>query len=352
MKVFCLLIVLIFLPQCIPAQQTYTNPIDSSLQLSDPYILRHEQTYYLYASTDLEEGFRAWKSTNLVDWEPIGWIFQKTESTWGQKAFWAPEVIYQEGKFYLIYSSSGQTIFGQGMRICIAVSKSPEGPFEELHAPLFDFGYSTIDAHIYREDDRAYLYFEKVGSVGEYWNENGFLWGHIFGVELSHDLSTPLHEPKLCLIPEQDWEGIHKMWARSNEGMTVFKHDDTYYMMYSANHWADSDYAIGYATSDRPLGGLWTKHPGNPILSKDLKNGVSGPGHNSIIRSPDDSELFIVYHTHVLTGNKNVNRTLNPAKGEILGRTLNIDRLKILKDGSLKVTGPTHTPQPMPSGIK
>lgn len=336
-------------PACI-GQKTYTNPIDTSMRLSDPYVLNHDGTYYLYASTDLREGFRAWKSANLVEWEPIGWVFKKSEKTWGQGAFWAPEVIAYKGKFYMVYSSSGKTVFDNGMRICVAVADRPDGPFKELYAPLFDFGYGTIDAHVYIEDNHPYLYFEKVGAVGEYWEQNGFLWGVIFGVELAEDLSQPLHEPKLCIYPEQKWEGLDKMWARSNEGMTVFKVNNTYYMMYSANHWADPNYAIGYATSDRPVGGMWTKYEGNPILEKDLEKGISGPGHNSIIRSPDGKELFIVYHTHVLTGNKEVNRTLNPKRGEILGRTLNIDRMIINKDGTLEVVGPTRTPQPLPSG--
>ncbi len=110
-------------------------------------------------------------------------------------------------------------------------------------------------------------------------------------------------------------------------------------MMYSGNHWRDPNYGIGYATSDRPVGGLWTKYEGNPILEKDLERGISGPGHNSIIRSPDEKELFIVYHTHILKD------------GEVRGgRTINIDRLMIKKDGTLEVVGPTKTPQPFPSG--
>jgi len=140
------------------------------------------------------------------------------------------------------------------------------------------------------------------------------------------------------------------MWARSNEGMTVFKVDSTYYMMYSGNHWADPNYGIGYATSDRPLGGLWTKYEGNPILEKDLAKGVSGPGHNGIVRSPDGKELFIVYHTHILNGATGA--TLNLGKGRRMGRTLNIDRLIIHEDGTLSVNGPTRSPRPMPSGVE
>ena len=321
------------------AQSTYTNPLDETINLADPYVYKHGDHYYLYGTTASGTGFQTWKSPNLVDWEYVGWIFKKDKDTWGQGSFWAPEMIEYKGKFYLIYSSSGKTKFGQGMRICISVADHPEGPFKELHAPLFDFGYGTIDGHIYIEEDKPYLYYEMVGAVGNFTKQQGFLWGVIMGVELADDLSGPITEQKLCIYPSQEWEGTKSMWARSNEGMTVFKSNNTYYMMYSGNHWRDPNYGIGYATSDRPVGGLWTKYEGNPILEKDLERGISGPGHNSIIRSPDEKELFIVYHTHILKD------------GEVRGgRTINIDRLMIKKDGILEVVGPTKTPQPFPSG--
>lgn len=334
------------------SQLTYTNPVTPDLNISDPFVLQYNDEYYLYATSNSGEGFRCWKSQNLVDWEPGGWIFRKTEKTWGQRNFWAPEVLFHQGKFYLFYSSSGKTLFGEGMRICVAVADNPTGPFHELYAPLFDLGYGTIDAHVYIENDQPYLYFEKVGAVGEFWKRKGYLWGMIFGVELAKDFSKPISEPKLCTYPEQAWEGPKSMWARSNEGMTVFKKDSLYYMMFSANHYADPNYAIGYATSDKPLGSLWVKYEGNPILKKNLQKGVSGPGHNSIIRSPDGQELFIVYHTHMLRDGFDAKKGIDPTEKEIIGRTINIDRLVFKADESLEVLGPTRSPQPMPSGVK
>jgi GH43 family beta-xylosidase len=107
-------------------------------------------------------------------------------------------------------------------------------------------------------------------------------------------------------------------------------------MTYSANHYADPDYGVGYATASAPLG-MWTKSDKNPILRKNLEAGVSGPGHNSMIRSPDGREWFIVYHSHA---------DPDQPSGR---RILNIDRVIFNEDGTLEVIGPTRTPQPMPS---
>lgn len=110
-------------------------------------------------------------------------------------------------------------------------------------------------------------------------------------------------------------------------------------MTYSANHYADPDYGVGYASADSPLG-MWTKSDDNPILSKALASGVSGPGHNSITRSPDGSEWFMIYHSHA---------DVSRPSGR---RILNIDRMIFHPDGSLEVLGPTRSPQPFPSGTQ
>jgi GH43 family beta-xylosidase len=85
---------------------------------------------------------------------------------------------------------------------------------------------------------------------------------------------------------------------------------------------------------------MWTQNEGNPILTKDLSNAVSGPGHNAIIASPDGAEWFMVYHTHA------------DAKNPSGRRVLNIDRVALDENGVLTVLGPTRTPQPAPSGWK
>ena len=46
------------------------------------------------------------------------------------------------------------------------------------------------------------------------------------------------------------------------------KKGDTYYLIYSANHYESKDYAVGYATASSPKG-PWTKYSGNPILRRD-----------------------------------------------------------------------------------
>jgi beta-xylosidase len=110
-------------------------------------------------------------------------------------------------------------------------------------------------------------------------------------------------------------------------------------MMYSANYFGGKNYAVGYATSKSPLG-PFAKAGNNPVLQKNTGKGgvVTGTGHNSVVSSPDGKEMFCVYHARTtVTGDE---------------RVVFIDRMKILKDGTLVVEGPTTSPQPVPLIVK
>jgi hypothetical protein len=78
----------------------------------------------------------------------------------------------------------------------------------------------------------------------------------------------------------------------------------------------------------------------NPIAATNLNIGVSGPGHSCLTSSPDGTEMFIVYHTHA---------NARKPSGD---RVVNIDRIGFDESGKLRITGPTRSHQPMPSGCR
>jgi len=315
----------------------YTNPVGEGLEMGDPFVVRYGQTYYLTGTTDPGGGFRLWSAANLIDWTPLGFAYRRGQSAWGEKSFWAPEMFRYRDRYYLVYSASRENADGDkvGFRICLAAADSPAGPYQDVHAPWCDPGYSCIDGHVFvDEDGTAYLYFAKVGVLE---GPERKLYGQIHAVKLKPDLSGPVAPPVLCTKAEQPWETPAAGRSLCNEGAFVFRRADRYYMTYSANHYAEPFYGIGWATAADPLG-PWRKSPRNPLVSRDDRIGVSGPGHCSITTSPDGREMFLIYHAHA-----------DPRRpgGR---RTVNIDRLIVAKDGSLTLLGPTRSPQPLPSG--
>jgi len=85
-----------------------------------------------------------------------------------------------------------------------------------------------------------------------------------------------------------------------DQAPTLWKHDGRYVLFYSANDYASSNYAVGYAAADALLG-PYTKPPGNRVLKTDIVEGLVGPGGQDIVRWPDGSE-WMLYHGWIPEG--------------------------------------------------
>lgn len=317
---------------------TYTNPVKTTMgemvRIADPFVYEKDGTYYLTGTTATAEaaGFDYYTSKDLVVWEYKGELFRKEADHFGVGAFWAPEVEYYNGKFYMTYSCLDAK---RGILLsCLAVSETPQGPFKELYTPWFDLGHSAIDCNIFVDDDKdrtPYLYFSKNG------HQDGYGYGENYVVQLTPDLSKFVGEPVLVSRASQEWEKARWEVNRCNEGVFAFKHKGTYYMTYSANDTGFEYYGTGVATAKHPLG-PWVKSETNPLMTTDLSNGVSSPGHSSMVMSPNGKEMFIVYHRHADPNGKRPSHD----------RVVCIDRVYVDKNGELKLVGPTNTPQPLP----
>lgn len=297
----------------------YQNPVQADC--ADPAVLLHEGTYYAYCThsadhPDMRRGIRMYTSADLCSWKDCGFVITP-ERSWGESRFWAPDIIAQNGRFYLYYAVD--------TRICVAVADKPAGPFEQLgDGPLLPETI-RIDAHVFRDDDgQLYFYYVAFNNGNE-----------IHGAKLNSDMVT-LQEGTLGLMvrAEEAWE-THR--APIVEGPAMLKHKGTYYLTYSGSHFESPEYAVGYATSDSPLG-PWKKYEHNPVMKSTAY--AHGTAHHCFASSPDQQEMFIVYHRH---------RSLT----ETEPRQLAIDRVRFIavpgREDVLEVHGPTNTLQLFPS---
>lgn len=308
----------------------YINPVSNITGIGDPFVLTYNGLYYLYCTseTSLRKGFYVWTSKDMVNWEKHGLaLSNETPGILGINRFWAPEVVEYKGKFYMTYSAG---YADDVLKLCLAVSDDPLGPFINYKSPWLEQKLSHIDATIFIDANKAYAYFVRDCSTNII---NGRETSQIFVAQLSDDLKSFVTEPKLVITPDQSWEDINgtRLW---NEGPSVLKHEGKYYMTYSANGFNVNEYCVGYATADNPFG-PWVKAPENPILKANMAIGVSGPGHNSFAYSPDETELFMVYHAHSSPDKPSGNRAVY------------IDRVNFL-NGKMAVKGPTKSPQLYP----
>ena len=305
----------------------YSNKHGIVKDCADPSILMHDDKYYLYCTSDIDSdaGIRVHQSTDLVNWgRSVGvnhGYALVPDDAWGNRCFWAGDVIEKDGKFYMYYTANEH--------LAVAVSDSPLGPFkQEIKQPMHD-SVNEIDGGVFIDDNgKAYIYFVRFdhGNV-------------LYVAELNDDMLTMKEDTiQECFRAEQPWEfGKHIPRALVNEGGFMIKHNNLYYLTYTANHFASIDYAVGYAISDSPTG-PWEKYENNPILCANEQ--VYGPGNGVFVPSPSSSELFFVYHMHYNTKSA-------------VPRKLAIDRARFAAnpDGGpdiIIIDGPTVTEQPMP----
>lgn len=349
--ILCLLIAGV---SCSTPSAKIKNPLP--IALGDPFVLcASDGNYYMYGTGGVKDGFIAYRSADLVQWDSIGQVYRAdADTSWCVANFWAPEVYELRGKYYIFFSADWRenpTNELENFRIGVAVSDSPAGPFKDVvNAPLFDPGYPVIDVNILVDGDRYYLYYSRccykhpVESEVAEWAREGKLFNEIeeswiYGLELSSDFSSVIGEPVLIMRPptsmsdsQSEWESrsvtskeVNRRWT---EGPLTLRRGDTYYMMYSANSFEGEHYAVGYATATAPLG-PYVKADCNPILQKNTTSGgdVTGTGHNSIVRSKDGKTLYCVYHGRTTrTGNS---------------RVVFIDPMEIDDKGKIVVHGPT-----------
>lgn len=302
---------------------SYTNPVQAGC--ADPVVLKKDGKYYAYTTYSpdfptMPRGIRLYTSTNLVNWKDEGFVL-KNQDSWGDSRFWAPDIVEKDGTFYLYYAADE--------RMCVATAKSPMGPFkQEKEAPMLPESI-RIDGHVFEDDDgQRYFYYVTFGAGNEIW-----------GGKLNDDMvSVDPASLRQMVKPDQPWE---RHQAAVTEGPEILKHKGTYYLTYSGSHFENPNYAVGYATSDSPLG-PWKKHESNPVMKSTEY--AHGTAHHCFIESPDGKETFIVYHRH---------HTLK----ETEPRALSIDRVRFVPDPAggpalLQIHGPTSSPQPLPSGAK
>jgi beta-xylosidase len=249
----------------------------TKVPFGDPFIMLWQNKYYAYGTLS-PDGIAVFVSDDLLTWSsPTGLIdglVLNKKDVWAERWFWAPEVYYVNGKFYMYFSADEH--------ICVATSDSPLGPFvQEIQKPMIE-GEKCIDNSMFIDDNgKPYLFFDR-------FNDGLNIWVAELEDNLTEIKPETMHN---CIHVSQTWEEV---WPRVNEGSFVIKHNNIYYMTYSANSYESPFYGVGMATAEK-ITGPWTKYEKNPILQKP--GNLVGVGHSALF-TDKEGKLRIVFHAH------------------------------------------------------
>ncbi|MEP0913501.1 glycoside hydrolase family 43 protein [Leptolyngbya sp. GB1-A1] len=325
------------------AAQTYTNPVYPDY-FADPFVWQHQGVYYAIGTGPAEAAgqvedrhqrrvFPLLRSHDLIRWEFAGNALQRPDPALGDN-FWAPEVAYCDGTFYLYYSVGHED---KRHQLRVATSSNPLGPYQDAGQPLVDPEACAfaIDPSPFQDDDGQWYLFYAQDFLD---TEDGVRAGTALVVDRLISMTQLAGEAKVVLRARQDWQrfladrpmygGIYD-W-HTLEGPCVRKYGGQYYCFYSGGRWETDSYGVDYGVAEQVMGPYSdVGNAAGPRVLRSVPGSVLGPGHNSIAVSPDGQADYIVYHAW---------------DTKMEARRMCIDLLHWTPDGP-RCQGPTWTPQ-------
>lgn len=278
---------------------TYLNPIVAG-DHPDPTILKDGEVYYMTFSSFLSyPGLVIWRSTDLVNWAPVGPALFKNLGD-----VWAVDLAKHDDR-YFIYIPANPT--GDGWSIYVIWADDIAGPWSD---PI-DLGVrGCIDpGHIVGEDGRRYLFVNGIRKI-----------------QLTDDgLATagelePAYSP--WMYPE-DW--VTENFAP--EGPKLLRRGDWFYLVTAVGGTAGP--VTGHmviAARSRSVHGPWEHCPHNPLVrTLSTDEPWWSKGHATLVEGPA-GDWWMVYH-----GYENGFRTL--------GRQTLLEPIEWTADGWFKAMG-------------
>ncbi|MFK4872824.1 family 43 glycosylhydrolase [Novosphingobium sp. ZW T3_23] len=291
----------------------YRNPIISG-DHADPTILKDGDVYYMtHSSFDSYPGLVIWRSTDLVNWAPVGPALHRNLGT-----IWAVDLVKHEGRYFIYIPADPK---GEGWSIFAIWADDIAGPWSE---PV-DLGISgCIDpGHIVGEDGKRYLFTNGIRKI-----------------RLTDDgLATdgPLEKAYDPWRYPDDW--VVENFAP--EGPKLLRKGDWFYLVTAIGGTAGP--VTGHmviAARSRSIHGPWEHCPRNPLVrTVSVDEPWWSRGHATLVEGPA-GDWWMVYH-----GYENGMRTL--------GRQTLLEPIEWTPDGWFRAKGgDLSVPLPKPKGGK
>jgi xylan 1,4-beta-xylosidase len=292
---------------------TYMNPIVSG-DHPDPTILKDGETYYMtFSSFYSYPGLVIWRSTDLVNWTPVGPTLTKPLGS-----IWAVDLVKHNGRYFIyIPANPGD----RGWSIYAIWADDIRGPWSD---PIDLKIEGCIDpGHVVGEDGKRYLFVNGVRKVRL--TDDGLA---------ADGPIEPAYSP--WRYPD-DWvvEGF------APEGPKLMRRNGWFYLVTAVGGTAGPPTGhMVIAARSRSVHGPWEHCPHNPLVrTTSAAEPWWSRGHGSLVEGPA-GDWWIVYH-----GYENGLRTL--------GRQTLLEPIEWTADGWFRTLGgDLSKPLPKPRGGK
>lgn len=268
----------------------YRNSIFTEFSLPDPDVIRADDGYfYLYATEHDRSDARMrnvpiMRSSDLMTWTRVGAMFtdqNHPQITNGNAGIWAPSINRIGDKYVCYYSQPGDNY---KHAIGVAVADSPTGPFVD-YGKLIDSDEQgvdiSIDAYLYQEDGRNYLF-----------------WGSFRNISV-----LELTEDGLA-IKNKETQKRREVAGGQYEATVVVKRDGWYYLIVSTGDYSKGGTYRLVVGRSQSLFGPYVDKDGNDMMQVNDElvlqgnDTFSSPGHCSRLITDDNGQDWILYHAY------------------------------------------------------
>lgn len=268
---------------------TVQNPIHDGG--GDPWVVEHEGAYYYCYSAG--NGVSVAKVPSISELSQSGRrIYTAPEGTMYSHEYWAPELHYINGEWYIYVAADDGNNHNHRMYVLKGTSQDPMQRFEMVGQITDPSNKWAIDGTVMQQNGELYF-------IWSGWEGDVNVAQNIYIAHMSDPCT--IDSERVCLsVPEYSWEKVGEPYI--NEGPAVLQHDGKTFLVYSASgSWTD-DYCLGMLTltGDDPMNPEHWEKERKPVFRK--RPGVCyGPGHNSFCQASDGS-VWMIYHANLVSG--------------------------------------------------
>lgn len=260
------------------------SPIISA-PAADPWMIFHEGFYYFCESRDQTTLYiRKSKSIFDIGKDEGTKVWTPPAHSMNSKNVWAPELHFLNDKWYIYYAADDGK--NENHRMWVLESED-SNPFGKYHCRgMLDTGGWAIDGTLLVQDDGS-LHLIWSGWPGKTDGQQ-----NIYIAPMQNPY-TICGERVLIAQPEHNWERVEMPIC---EGPQILKRDGKIFLIYSASASWTVDYCLGMLvnTDGKLLNPASWKKVDGPVFEKNER--IWGVGHCSFVKSPCQTEDWILYH--------------------------------------------------------
>lgn len=274
------------------AKNTFTNPVWDG---ADPWMVKQGDEYmYCFSANN---SIVVSRSKFMTQKGNLKSIWRAPASGWNSNCVWAPEIHFYDGHWYVYYAAgiSGPPFIHQRTGVLRSKTSDVFSDYEDM-GMLFtgdepENNIWAIDMTLLEHKGKLYT----IWSGWENQMDTDATPQHLYISEMENPW-TMKGKRVLLSSPEKTWETGGPL--NLNEGPEVLKNGDKVFVIYSCRESWLVEYRQGMLQLVNPDGNLldpanWQKT--GPVFQGN--SSVFGVGHCSFVKSPDNTEDWIVYHS-------------------------------------------------------